>query len=227
MNNNDDIEAISIDGCHSGWFYVPVIDTKNWKVGIVKNINELKGEIETSKYTLIDIPIGLRGSGRLERLCDLEARKILTKRKSSIFPAPHKLSLKCSSYIEACNVNFINFGRKLSKQSWSIISKIKEVNDFIVNNNFEGKVREIHPEICFWALNRKSEMLYNKKTIEGFQERLKLLSQYIPFVGDIVDYSLKNYKRKDLAKDDILDALSGIAVAQHKGPLKTTRESRI
>lgn len=224
LTPNDSNTIISLDGCHSGWFYILINSDNHWKSGIVEKIESLYPEICKSNLTLIDIPIGLKSTGQQERLCDLEARKILTKRKSSIFPAPHKSSLNCSSYLEACQVNLQHFSRKLSRQSWAILSKIREVNDFILAYNLSGKVREMHPEICFWALNGKKEMMYNKKRREGFQERFLLLRRIIPFAGEIVEYSLNKFRRKDLAKDDILDALSGIAIATQRYSIKTIPE---
>ena len=215
---------ISIDGCHSGWYYVKINGGQKWEAGIVTDLGLLFSEINNSDLTLIDIPIGLRSSGKLERLCDLEARRILRKRKSSIFPAPHKAALNCNSYKDACQVNLQHFSRKLSRQSWAILPKIREVNDFLLSHKLSGKVREMHPEICFWALNDKREMMYNKKTNKGFQERYMLLSKMLPFTGEVVDYSLNEFRRKDLAKDDILDALSGIALATAKTSLKTIPE---
>ncbi len=50
-------------------------------------------------------------------------------------------------------------------------------------------------------------MEFNKKTEEGFQERLELLESYLPDIQGLVDSILNDYYRKDLARDDILDAL--------------------
>jgi predicted RNase H-like nuclease len=44
----------------------------------------------------IDIPIGLTASG--PRSCDLEARRLLGPRRSSVFPAPAREVLRAWSY---------------------------------------------------------------------------------------------------------------------------------
>ena len=85
-----------VDGCREGWLAFH-FDGKNWSANLFEGINELYRGID-SELILIDIPIGLRTNESSERLCDLEARKILKKRKSSIFPAPSRLAINCNEY---------------------------------------------------------------------------------------------------------------------------------
>jgi predicted RNase H-like nuclease len=49
-------------------------------------------------------------------------------------------------------------------------------------------------------------MRYYKKTAHGFSERIKILKQAYPSSPEIVTTALTAYRRKDLARDDILDA---------------------
>lgn len=215
------MQYIGVDGCKFGWFYVALDDKAGWKVGVVDHINELLPLISVSKATLIDIPIGLRDTEKDERVCDLSARKVLGKRRSSVFPAPCRRAVYCTDYKQASDTNYLNTGRKLSKQSWGITSKIKEVDTFLRENTQFNNVYEMHPELCFWALNNKKEMAYSKKKLEGFEERVKTLSTYYLQCGAIIDEALASYRRKDVAKDDILDALVGAVTARNSQPLKT------
>jgi predicted RNase H-like nuclease len=170
---------------------------------------------------LIDIPIGLRTNGVHERLCDKAARKILGKRKSSVFPTPSRLTLHAANYREASAINRKNCGRGLSQQSFAIIPKIKEVDDFLLDEGSSFSIREMHPEICFWALNGGAPMNYNKKKTEGFNERLTLLSNHVPGIVEVVDKILQTYKRNEVAKDDILDAAVGAVTLRYAKELKT------
>jgi len=90
------MKYIGVDGCKIGWFFVAGNDNDEWKFGTVNNIKELSPKIKKSEITLIDIPIGLREKEPQERLCDLSARKLIGKRRSSVFPAPSRLAIKCS-----------------------------------------------------------------------------------------------------------------------------------
>lgn len=73
-------------------------------------------------------------------------------------------------------------------------------------------VREIHPEICFWALAGRP-MEHNKRTREGFSERKQVLQSVYPHTNDVISCALSTYRRKEVARDDILDALSAAVTA--------------
>ncbi|MGL5080506.1 MAG: DUF429 domain-containing protein [Microcoleaceae cyanobacterium] len=203
---------IGVDGCRAGWFYVGFDQDWNYQFGLLKQFAEIENFLANCQQILVDIPIGFREIHRQERLCDLAARKILGKRSSSIFPAPVRSVLKLEDYHQASAENYNCSGRKLSKQSWNIVAKIREVDEFLGKVKGTRKIRECHPEICFWALNNKTVVNTRKKTAEGIEERLEILSQYYQDVRKLVAEAQSSYRRKDLAIDDIIDALAcGVA----------------
>jgi predicted RNase H-like nuclease len=51
-------------------------------------------------------------------------------------------------------------------------------------------------------------MQHAKKRSEGLLERTQLLQSIYPQTADIITHALSTYRRKDVARDDILDALS-------------------
>jgi predicted RNase H-like nuclease len=68
-------------------------------------------------------------------------------------------------------------------------------------------VRESHPEICFRALAGGRLMEHPKKTKEGTAERLDLVQGIDRECRKVYEEALAKYKRKDVARDDILDAM--------------------
>ena len=218
------MKFIGIDGCKAGWFFVCFDGNGHWEVGVVSNITHLAEAIKASDVTLIDMPIGLPTKEQRERLCDLAARKVLKKRKSSIFPVSCRAAIQCKTYLEGSATNYQYTGRKLSIQSWNIAPKIKEIDDFLQDSTLRGKLREMHPEIGFWALNGGHEIAYSKKTSEGLKRRQAVLSRYCQATDAIIDHSLDTYLRKDLAKDDILDALVMAITATFSNRLLTFPE---
>ena len=80
----------------------------------------------------------------------------------------------------------------------------------------QPSVREVHPEICFWALNNRNPMRSGKKKPGGIEERLCVLEQVDPRARKIFDEGCTSFRRKDVAKDDILDALAA-AVTAYRG----------
>jgi len=116
--------------------------------------------------------------------------------------------LQATSHASACALNRGQLGKGITIQAWGIVPKIREVDEFICGNAEARKViRESHPEICFWALAGKKPMAHRKKSKAGFDERTDLLGQPLSSARLIVDTAMHSYRRKDVAKDDILDAI--------------------
>lgn len=203
------MKFFGVDGCKKGWFYVGIDENDQYEFGIISTFDQVQPIVGQAEQVLVDIPIGLREKDSRERLCDLEARKVLGNRRSSVFPPPSRLTLVVYDYNQASQLNFQFTGRKLSKQSFAISSKIKEVDDFILITKMRGKFREMHPEVCFWALNNYHPMQFNKKKTDGFNERKRLLNKYFSNTDKLVEDSRSRFLKKDLADDDILDALVG------------------
>ena len=204
------VSVVGVDGCRSGWFWVCLIRSGVWKVGIERNFRQIWSQWHEADSILVDIPIGLPDSGVAERLCDREARNVLDRpRKSSVFPVPCRLSLDAATYQSACRINKRFTGRRLSKQSWNIAGKIREVDELLRSHaRAKGVVREVHPEVLFWALNRGLSMQHNKRTEDGFRERLRLLELRYPGSLAIVTSTLDAFARKAVGRDDIMDALA-------------------
>ncbi|WP_410510187.1 DUF429 domain-containing protein [Methanosarcina hadiensis] len=213
---------VGVDGCRAGWFAVFLEEDENgckWEVAVFPEfsclINFLENKYrEADPLVLIDIPIGLKDGGSGERLSDIEARKILKARKSSIFPVPCREAIYAETYEEACNINERLTGKRISKQAWNIVPKIRDVDSFLVKNkNYREKVREVGPEICFQSFSG-FPVKHSKKETEGFLERREVLKNACKLADEIVEYSLLKYRRKELTKDDILDALAAALTAK-------------
>lgn len=205
---------IGIDGCKKGWFYVCLDYTDNWKTGVIQDLQSLIDEFHEECLILVDIPVGLRRNGNLERLCDKEARKVLGNRKSSVFPVPCRNAVYASTYEEASHINFQLTGKYISKQSWFISGRIRQVDELLTNSVKRKSVREVHPEICFWGFNGGKSMNHYKRTPEGFDERLSVIRNVYKKCDELVDDALDKYKKRDVNRDDILDALVAAVTAR-------------
>ena len=217
MKLQEEMVYIGVDACKAGWFAVMLTEEGNWKVNIFPNISNLWNQSKDARLILIDIPIGLREDDFNKRICDIEARKLLKSRRSSVFPAPCRDAIYADTYEKASEVNAQKTGRRLSKQVWEIIPKIKQVDQLLsVNMAARSHIWEIHPEICFWALNGSQPMKFPKKKRDGYLERREILFSVYPHTKALVDDALRKYKRCEVASDDILDALVA-AVTAFKG----------
>jgi predicted RNase H-like nuclease len=64
-------------------------------------------------------------------------------------------------------------------------------------------------------------MAYSKKRPQGFTERYSILKKVYPETNAVVENALKRFMRKDLARDDILDAI--VLAVSAKLPLRSMR----
>lgn len=211
---------VGVDGCRAGWFAVALTETDSFGVFQFSKILDLLNYFcdgNTYLRILVDIPIGLIDSKSdcKRRFCDLEARRLLRPyRQSSVFPTPCREAIYARSYESACNTNEEITGKRLTKQTWGIVPKIREMNDFLIaTDSAKEKIIETHPEVCFWALAGKP-MEYSKKESEGFSERKELLQKICTSTDEIVQSAFSKYRRKDVARDDILDALVASVTAK-------------
>jgi predicted RNase H-like nuclease len=199
---------VGVDGCRAGWFAIGLESESSWQVNVFPDVYSLWDHHRQAFLILIDIPIGLKTDGSAERRCDPIVRKLLGPRRSSVFPAPCRGAIYAGSYQEACDINQRLTGKRLSVENWNIIPKICEMDSLLSDDkSVEGRIREIHPEFCFWGLAGQP-MRHAKKRTEGLAERTQLLQSIYPQTADIIKHTLSTYRRKDVARDDILDALA-------------------
>lgn len=202
------------DRCKGEWVVAGIGDDGTYTVDVVAHIETLWRAFGDAELILLDVPIGLLDRGPDERLCDTAARRVLGERRSSVFPAPCRQALTAASYNDACAVNEQATGRQLSKQSWAIVPVIREVDEFLSQHHeARQRIREMHPEVCFWGLACGQPLQHYKKTEEGFHERLDLLAHYYPHAEEVVRRAMAKYQTGLAARDDIVDALAGAVTA--------------
>ena len=221
-------DVVGVDGCKAGWFAVRLSGVGQVMPTKFKTFKELVGYYAGADLILVDIPIGLPEDAE-PRECDLMARKLLGPRRSSVFPAPTRQAASQANkaphdYIAACKVQLHHAGNCLSKQAFAIAPKIAEVDALMLEGKQNGfpPIREIHPEVCFWALNEKSPMQYGKKEAQGKAERNALLQSYESQTPRVIAKALREFLRRDVAEDDVLDAMVAVVTASHgHGALQT------
>ena len=200
---------VGVDGCKYGYVAVNITDN-DFEINVFKNIEEICAKYSDSNTILIDMPIGLP-ENTYDIRPETEGRKILSSRSSCIFTVPCRQAVYEEDYYKANEINRNILGKGLSKQSFSISSKIKEIDEFLNNaSEFKNRLLESHPEICFAMLNFDGRMAMpifeNKKTEEGMERRLEVLSRYYEKTDEIREVLYSDDKLKGI-KDDIIDAL--------------------
>jgi predicted RNase H-like nuclease len=196
--------VIGVDGCPGGWFAFSSTGDFQVYPRFSDLVTDVKGAL-----VLVDIPMGLP-IGRTRTL-ESKARRLLKGKGSSVFPVPGRNAIFSDSYEQACEINFRQFGRKLSKQVWNITGKIREVDNVLQNTpSLSVNLYESHPELCFHRLC-DTPLSHSKKTPAGFEERMAILEKCLPRSNVWIEKALLDYPRRILARDDVLDALALVA----------------
>ena len=209
------MRSLGIDGCRAGWVAI-LRETHSLHWSVASCLEEALPK-RIPRHAFIDMPIGLGEHGA--RLCDQEARRRLGREfSSSVFPCPARAVLKASTYEEANALNRETTGLGLSKQSFYLLPKIREVDHWLQQRAERlTQLREAHPEVAFMAI-KGAPLAHKKKTEAGFAERLSLLDRLEPRSPELVEEICQATRRKDVAPDDVLDALC-LAVMPSAGHL--------
>ena len=160
----DTLSVVGIDGCNGGWMVASAEEVRVLPV------------LTLLRFGLVgvDMPIGLIDGP--PRACDVEARRYIRPRGSSVFPAPPRAALMCSDYPTAVAIARDATGRGISRQTFNIMPKIAEL-DLLVDASNQERIIEVHPECAFQALN-DGEGLPSKKTASGQAIRRRLLAAH-------------------------------------------------
>jgi len=217
------MRVIGIDGCKAGWICV-AIEGGRADFRVAPRIEDVLRREAAADLILIDIPIGLLEGGTEHRAPDAAARGLLGRRASSVFTAPVRPVLYAPDYPAANDLSRRLTGRGLSKQTWAIVPKIREVDEALrARPAWRGRVREVHPEVCFHAFAGGRPMRHNKKTDEGFQERFHLLAARYPEAERLLG-SMVLREGKRVARDDAVDALAAALTGLEPDRMRTIPE---
>jgi predicted RNase H-like nuclease len=199
-----------LDGCRSGWVVVSLVLCEGRAAPVVQVVPDLREVVEGIETgwvaaAAIDIPIGL--PAREPRQADLEARRRLGPRASSVFPAPVRASLGAETYEQACARSREVCGKAISRQLFNILPKIRQV-DALQSPRMQDQLFEMHPEVSFAEL-AGPPMRFHKSTAGGRAERLRALQTVFPTIEE-----LSRHKMPGAQPDDVLDAFVGAWTAR-------------
>jgi predicted RNase H-like nuclease len=206
-----DTFVVGVDGCRAGWIAV----ARN-KDGLDYRLHATFAELlqawPSAASMFVDIPIGLPSRSLPTRRCDTEARRLLGPgRASSVFSPPCREAAHAADLGQAREINLRELGRSLSTQAWGICPKIAEVDSLLGKEPaLVHRVKEVHPELLFWALNDGRAMQHAKKSREGAAERAVLIERLEPRAREFIEHVLQAHRRVQVSRDDMIDALAAM-----------------
>ena len=223
---NHHSHIVGVDGAKRGWLAV-WHNGSQFSFAKYDTPGALLAEHHLAEVIAVDVPIGL--SDRGPRVPDQLARRFVgSKRASSIFSAPVRGILDAQSQSEASSRHRAIDGRGYGAQSFAILPYIRAW-DVVLRQTAAAreKVYEIHPEVCFAALNDGIGIASSKKSRDGAYQRAELLCR--EFGSDAVSDLVERIPSRVAAPDDVLDALVALWSARRiaDGGAKSLPESPI
>ena len=200
------MHVAGVDGCRGGWICVHqdqgLIEEK-----IFEYFQQVIDYLGPESVIAVDIPIGLPAKG--SRSCDKAARKLLGwPRACCVFSVPVWGVISETDYKTACDKHRKIDGRAISKQSFCIFPKIREVNEILKNQpSLQVHIREIHPEVSFAIWNQGRPMRNKKSSPSGIEERARLIDNEWPGERERL---LRELGLSKCRIDDVNDALAAL-----------------
>jgi predicted RNase H-like nuclease len=200
--------VVGVDGCRGGWLAVRLSRDGNSDCRIFPDMASLWAAHRQAALILVDIPIGLPEYAN-DRVCDKAARKVLGARRGSVFPVPCRAAVYAPDYDAAINLNETVTGKRIFRTTWNLIPRMRQVDELLQGDpQARGVIREAHPEVLFWGLNKKRPLAFYKKDAAGEAERLEVLQRVYRRARPLFLELKKNLPAKSAAPDDLLDALA-------------------
>ena len=203
------------DGFRDGWVVVlhqPATGTTRCRT--VDGVDALLNLPEAPAVLGVDMVIGL--PDRAEpggRACDRAARQLLGHpRGSSVFSPPAYDVLGAETYEEALRRNRASGpdAPGLTKQTFHLLSKMRALADHMTPARQE-RVREVHPELAFYAMNSDAAVAESKHAEAGRTARIELLEDH---GFSEIESVLSALARGPIGADDVLDAYAACWTAR-------------
>jgi predicted RNase H-like nuclease len=154
------MRVVGIDGTKGGW--VAVVLENGAFIGdvLVPSIQSRFEEFADARVIAIDVPIGFG-----PRAADASARRFMSGAASTVFTAPAR---------EVLEVPF-GPGLGVSAQAHALGPRILHVTELAATDD---RIYEVHPEVCFRAMNTQRPLRFRKKSAGGALERIELLREH-------------------------------------------------
>ena len=175
------MRVAGVDGTKGGWVAVVLADGRYADARLITPIESHFNELAGAEVVAVDVPIGFG-----PRRADAAARAFLRGAASTVFNTPTR---------EQLGTRF-GPGLGLSAQSHALGPRIVHVTALAA---VDARIREVHPEVSFRAMNDGRPLRFRKKAAGGALERLDLLRRHGIELGDLRDAAV-------VPIDDVLDA---------------------
>lgn len=222
MSSSHDLHRVwlaGVDGCRAGWVAAFMrSDGDAVHVRITPRFADVLAAPEAPAIVAVDIPIGLpEHIGPEGRGPERVVRPLLRARQSSVFSVPSRSTIYAADFGAACAAALAtsNPPRKVSKQLFMIVPKIKEVDAVLrADRDSVKRVYEVHPELAFWRLNGDHALAEPKKVKGACCAPGLMLRRGLLINAGLPASIVEAAPPTGAGVDDLLDALACAAVAR-------------
>lgn len=207
-----------VDGVSGGWV-MAVTDVAGGspvEFSVWTTLGDLWTEAGSRRLLVVavDMPAGLPGAEKRE--ADVEARRLLGARRSSLFWTPPLCVLDAAEHAEANRRSWEETGRGLSAQAFNLMPKIRELRETLAPDDFAPsalpRAVEVHPESSFVRLAGEP-MSESKRVHAGHRQRLATLAGAFPNIA-LAAVSAPPAGPPRPGLDDLLDAAAAAWTAR-------------
>ena len=175
------MNVAGVDGTKGGWVAVVLEDGRFVEDRVCEPVETAFSDFADAVVLAIDIPIGFG-----PRRADAAARSLLSGAASTVFTTPSRDILERP----------FGPGLGVSAQAHALGQRILHVTELA---RTDARIREVHPELSFRAMNRGQPLRHRKKSAGGALERLELLRSHGVDVARLG-------RAASVPLDDVLDA---------------------
>jgi len=154
------VRVAGVDGTRGGWVAIVVEDGRFAEDHLLSPIETSFAPLADVDVIAIDVPIGFG-----PRRADSAARAFLAGAASTVFTTPSRETLTMA----------FGPGLGVSAQAHALGPRILHVTELARR---DPRIREVHPEVSFRAMNELEPLRFRKKSAGGALERLELLRRH-------------------------------------------------
>jgi predicted RNase H-like nuclease len=175
------VKVAGIDGTKGGWVAIVLDDGHFLADHVLSSVETDFSEVGAAAVIAIDVPIGFG-----PRKADAAARAFLTGAASTVFTTPSQEILETP----------FGPGLGVSAQAHALGQRILHVTK---QARLDPRIREVHPEVSFRAMNNGKLLRHRKKSAGGALERIEILRKHGITLEQLDSAS-------SVPLDDVLDA---------------------
>jgi len=199
---------VGVAFCDGSWLAVAFTDAGYEETTVFDGIGECWGAYEEdSSRILVDVPVGLVGSGDPVRECDALSRRVLGDRRVAVPDPPVREATRKRRYSTANRVHRRKTGASLAEPAFERSDAISMCDELLLGvPEAAAVVRSAHPELCFRAF-AGSPLAHDPTTAGGYAERMRTLARYDRDAPPVVQKVAEATEGCEVSVAAVLDAV--------------------